>query len=293
MPADKDRQACETPLDDLERMALEHYGEVSSKAHCWMNTIPNAIRFYFDAKRKAAVPELQQPSELASRLRSWALERTQFKALAADVNEGADRIEQLESELAEANESAFEYKRQWHIEQKRADDAEARSGSQRFTLDGASYFRKAIMDSVGSILSDYAAKKIIERAEEAAAKEAATGAVSAIGPTKCAACDGFGWTPGVVGEPCTTCAGTGTVRSTSGQGWIPVSDRMPTLDAWVLVHNGKWTGIGRHVADPREVFDADERWQDEHAGFIEQLGPKVTHWMPLPTVPSAIGPREG
>jgi hypothetical protein len=41
-----------------------------------------------------------------------------------------------------------------------------------YTLSGASFYRQAIMDSVGSILSEYAAKKIIERAEAAAAKEA-------------------------------------------------------------------------------------------------------------------------
>lgn len=57
-----DSQACEASLDDLERGALAHYEDVSSKAHHWSNVVPRAIRFYFDAQRKAKapLPELQR-----------------------------------------------------------------------------------------------------------------------------------------------------------------------------------------------------------------------------------------
>lgn len=45
-------------IDDLECGALAHYEELSKGAHSWLSTIPHAIRFYFDAKRKAALPEI-------------------------------------------------------------------------------------------------------------------------------------------------------------------------------------------------------------------------------------------
>ena len=65
---------CETPLDDLERSALAHYEELSGKACQWLSTIPHAIRFYFDAKRKdaAARPSLGTPSESLDRLQTEA-----------------------------------------------------------------------------------------------------------------------------------------------------------------------------------------------------------------------------
>ena len=68
--------------------------------------------------------------------------------------------------------------------------------------------------------------------------------------------------------------------------WIPVSERLPEMDTYVLVHNGKWTGLAKYVSDESALFDADERWQSETAEFIECLGTKVTHWMPLPAAPA-------
>src|SRR5688572_19026715 len=41
-----------------------------------------------------------------------------------------------------------------------------------YTLSGATFYRKAIMDAVGDALTEDEAKKIIDAAEEAAAKEA-------------------------------------------------------------------------------------------------------------------------
>lgn len=65
--------------------------------------------------------------------------------------------------------------------------------------------------------------------------------------------------------------------------WIPVTERLPEPGEWVLVYNGKWIGTGKHEAS--EEIEESERWQDEHTEFIEHLGPKVSHWMPLPTPP--------
>lgn len=50
--------AKQASIDDLERGALEHYDQISNKACHWMNTIPRAIKFYFDAQRKAAQAEI-------------------------------------------------------------------------------------------------------------------------------------------------------------------------------------------------------------------------------------------
>lgn len=64
--------------------------------------------------------------------------------------------------------------------------------------------------------------------------------------------------------------------------WIPISERLPEREKWVLVHNGKWTGVGAYMYEE----DDSECWQDERTEFIEHLGPKVTHWMPLPEAPN-------
>jgi hypothetical protein len=68
--------------------------------------------------------------------------------------------------------------------------------------------------------------------------------------------------------------------------WIPVSERLPEPDAWVLTTNGKWTGVARHrpLEDDGYMIES-ERWQSETSDFIEHLGPPVTHWQPLPSAP--------
>lgn len=63
--------------------------------------------------------------------------------------------------------------------------------------------------------------------------------------------------------------------------WTPVSERLPEREKWVLVHNGKWTGVGAYMYED----DDSECWQDERREFIEHLGPKVTHWQSLPSAP--------
>jgi hypothetical protein len=67
---------------------------------------------------------------------------------------------------------------------------------------------------------------------------------------------------------------------------------MPFADQMVLVHNGKWTGLGKYVYDPTDFLDDSERWQSEAGEFIEHLGPKVTHWMPLPAAPKSNATSE-
>ena len=67
-------------------------------------------------------------------------------------------------------------------------------------------------------------------------------------------------------------------------GWIKCSDRLPDDDSFVLVTNGKHTGMGAYLRDDR--LEDDERWQDEHFEFInKQSKYPVTHWMSLPPNP--------
>ena len=65
--------------------------------------------------------------------------------------------------------------------------------------------------------------------------------------------------------------------------WISIKDRMPAPSEWVLVYNGKWRGVGKYVVGAH--LEPSEQWQAETTEFIEQLGPKVTHWQPLPEPP--------
>jgi hypothetical protein len=42
--------AMQTPLNDLEKTALEHYEEASTAIHHWNSDIPKAIKFYYKWK---------------------------------------------------------------------------------------------------------------------------------------------------------------------------------------------------------------------------------------------------
>ncbi|SXE19859.1 Eaa1 [Klebsiella variicola] len=70
--------------------------------------------------------------------------------------------------------------------------------------------------------------------------------------------------------------------------WIPVSERMPESNKFVLVSNGVWVGQGLY--DDSEHLESDEHWQDEHREFINVLHHPVTHWMPLPSAPQEPKP---
>ena len=67
--------------------------------------------------------------------------------------------------------------------------------------------------------------------------------------------------------------------------WIPVTERLPEPDEWVLVSNGLWTGVGRY--HPDEYEEPQTFWQSETSEFIELCGPKVLCWMPLPAAPTS------
>jgi hypothetical protein len=75
-----------------------------------------------------------------------------------------------------------------------------------------------------------------------------------------------------------------TNEDSKSDGWIKCSDRLPDDESFVLVTNGKHTGMGAYLRD--EHLEDDERWQDEHFEFInKQSKYPVTHWMPLPPNP--------
>lgn len=69
--------------------------------------------------------------------------------------------------------------------------------------------------------------------------------------------------------------------------WVACSEQMPEPNKYVQVSNGVWVGIGMY--NDADNFEDDERWQDEHNEFIDLLHHPVTHWMPLPDMPSVVG----
>lgn len=73
----------------------------------------------------------------------------------------------------------------------------------------------------------------------------------------------------------------------AADGWISVLNRLPEPDEPVLVHNGRWTGVGAWVSG--DYIEPLERWQDEHREFIEMCGPSVTHWQPTTKGPKCVG----
>lgn len=89
---------------------------------------------------------------------------------------------------------------------------------------------------------------------------------------------------GNIYEAMLAAAPTGIPMNSSA--WIPVSERMPEPNKFVLVSNGVWVGQGLY--DDSEHLESDEHWQDEHREFINVLHYPVTHWMPLPNPPKEV-----
>lgn len=91
---------CETPLDDLERSALAHYEELSNKACHWLSTIPMAIRFYFDAKRKAAAPVPECGRSFDLEAVSWAYHKLLAFGMDGNIN-AAMMLDRMKAMLTE------------------------------------------------------------------------------------------------------------------------------------------------------------------------------------------------
>jgi hypothetical protein len=52
-------QACQTPVEDLRKVALKHYDSASTKVQLWNNAIPRAINFYYDYKQMSIWQKLK------------------------------------------------------------------------------------------------------------------------------------------------------------------------------------------------------------------------------------------
>ena len=71
------------------------------------------------------------------------------------------------------------------------------------------------------------------------------------------------------------------------QEWIPVSERLPEYDNFLVATN--YGGVG-------EAFTLDGKiyWQEEAAKSVYEIGiygapiEEVTHWMPLPEAPKEV-----
>ena len=65
--------------------------------------------------------------------------------------------------------------------------------------------------------------------------------------------------------------------------WIPVAERLPDKEEFVLVVvNGRWHNIKFVNAAQIAMYDEDGWWIE---AYPEWKNPKVSHWMPLPSAP--------
>jgi len=52
-----EEQTAVPSLDEQKKSAIDHYDEISTKAHNWHSIVPIAINFYFEAKKKEQAEE--------------------------------------------------------------------------------------------------------------------------------------------------------------------------------------------------------------------------------------------
>lgn len=65
--------------------------------------------------------------------------------------------------------------------------------------------------------------------------------------------------------------------------WIPVTERLPDKEEFVLVVvNGRWHNIKFVNAAQIAMYDEDGWWIE---AYPEWKNPKVSHWLPLPEPP--------
>jgi hypothetical protein len=65
--------------------------------------------------------------------------------------------------------------------------------------------------------------------------------------------------------------------------WISVEDRLPEKNTEVLVYHGDWIG---NLMDVYTYLGNDE-WEDTSGYWGSPRNEGITHWMPLPTPPTA------
>lgn len=63
--------------------------------------------------------------------------------------------------------------------------------------------------------------------------------------------------------------------------WISVEDRPAPKDEWLMVYNGRWTGVAKRKTKEDEY---EPEWHDEQMGYLHESD-YPTHWRPLPAPP--------
>ncbi len=64
--------------------------------------------------------------------------------------------------------------------------------------------------------------------------------------------------------------------------WISVKDELPNKDQDVLIYKGN------HIGDMMYVYTylGHNEWEDEYGYWSRTDDEGITHWMPLPTLPT-------
>lgn len=67
-----------TSNKELMESALKHYDEVSSKAHCWLNSIPKAIKHYFSTKTRDEIIDCREQRDMVLELEQMIIAADEF-----------------------------------------------------------------------------------------------------------------------------------------------------------------------------------------------------------------------